>query len=340
MNGNAEKKAITWYKARTGFLTKGKIYLTHDGIEIPRYFLSDMHVPYTTIIECSYSRSNRRYQEFEKDNCFITYIDKNGSRRVLQLSSCVDDPLGALKACHSILFISQQKGYEIKRQLDKNIAKFVKTLEDIKMYPEFIESEDVDIETSANNHWKRKLGTLKLSNSNIYSIKVTESGYARIETRHSDKSSYTYKVIVFCPEYHFDFTVKVSPVPHILSLGTPTAVVDKEKIICGIGIILFAFFCAWSETLLENPLFSSLSITLGIILLAIGLNSKKTLDYEWKGGSFAEKLNHDTELTEMLKKAKAPNIKIRANHIYIKDNKIPHQKLFFCIERIAEYVNK
>lgn len=258
---------------------------------------------------------------------------------MLEFSSCLDNPLGALKACYSILFISQQKGHKIKKQLDKDIAKFVKTLEDMKVHPEFIESEDFNIETSADNRWKRNLGTLKLSNSNIYSIKVTESGHARIETRHShsDSSSYSYKVIVLRPEYHLDFIVKVSLVPQILSLGTPTVVVDK-KIICGIGMILLAIFCAWRVPLLENPFFFCLFIILGIILFVIGLDFKKTIDYEWQGGSFAETLNHDIELTEMLKEAGAPSIEIGANHIHIKDNKIPHQRLFCCIERIAEYI--
>lgn len=56
----------------------------------------------------------------------------------------------------------------------------------MELYVEFIKPTQIDLEVSfpgprKKAYWKRELGTLKLKGSNIHSIKVTESGYAKIE---------------------------------------------------------------------------------------------------------------------------------------------------------------
>ena len=179
MNRNLKNDVIVWYKVSTGFLTRN-IYFTHEGIHIPRWLLGDIHIPYGIIMECDYFQTHR------KDTCSIKYVDEKGKQKTLQLWSCFDDVLGALKTYYSILIISRHQGHTIEQQLDRNLKKFVKQLQDMELNVEFIEPMQVDLEVSfpgprKTAQWKRELGTLKLKNSNIYSIKVTESGYAQIE---------------------------------------------------------------------------------------------------------------------------------------------------------------
>lgn len=179
MNRNPENGVIEWYKVSTGFLTR-KVYLTHGGIYIPRWLLGNVHILYDNIMECDYFRTDR------KDTCLIKYINEKEKQKTLELYSCFSDVLSALKTYYSILIISQHQGYIIEHQLDKNIKKFVKLLEDMELYAEFIEPPQIDLEISfpgprKTAYWKRELGTLKLKSSNIHSIKVTESGYAKIE---------------------------------------------------------------------------------------------------------------------------------------------------------------
>ena len=233
-----KEEAIVWYKVGISFLTKGKIYFTHEGVNIPRWFFGDLRLPYTAITECSYS------QKSNKDNFIMEYRDKNRVHKKLKIHTCLDDPLGALKAYHTILQISQRQGHRIKQRIDRTLAKFVELLEDIGTSPEFVEPRDIDLEIfepgsrEVPHYWKRELGILKLNNSVINSIKVTEVGYARVEVTHiyspGDKyrsnTSRTNENLVFRPEYHLDFIAKISLAPQIKSLGTPT-VVTKRKII-------------------------------------------------------------------------------------------------------------
>jgi hypothetical protein len=179
MNRNLEKGVIEWYNVSTGFLTR-KIYLTQEGIYIPRWLLGNIHIPYAIIMECEYFRTHRA------DTCLIKYIDEKGKQKTLRLWSCFTDVLGALKTYYSILIISRHQGHTIEQQLDRTFKKFVELLEDMELYVEFIKPTQIDLEVSfpgprKKAYWKRELGTLKLKSSNIHSIKVTESGYAKIE---------------------------------------------------------------------------------------------------------------------------------------------------------------
>ena len=66
----------------------------------------------------------------------------------------------------------------------------------------------------------------------------------------------------------------------------------------------------------------------------------RVVDYHWAGASLAETLNEDTQLRQLLVKAKAPAIEVKGNNIRIQDKKLPTVKLFQCIDRIAEYIRK
>lgn len=82
-----------------------------------------------------------------------------------------------MKACYSI-------------PLDRNFSKFIFLLEDIGVNPELVEYEDVDIESS-DFHWKRKLGTLELENSDIQLVEVVESGYGDIKVVQSSHTTHS-----------------------------------------------------------------------------------------------------------------------------------------------------
>ncbi|MBU7038609.1 MAG: hypothetical protein HXS52_11815 [Theionarchaea archaeon] len=133
----------------------------------------------------------------------------------------------------------------------------------------------------------------------------------------------------FYSKYHFDFIVNILLVSQIESYGAPVKVKRTEIVIFGLGIALFLFF------LFESSFISGF---LGGIIFLIGLFSEKIIDYEWQGGEFAERLNQDSELADMLRRAKAPHIEIRGNHIYLGDSKLPDQMLFSSIEKIAEHI--
>jgi len=62
------------------------------------------------------------------------------------------------------------------------------------------------------------------------------------------------------------------------------------------------------------------------------------VNYDWQGDKFAERLNQDSELVEMLIRAKAPPIEIRGDHIHLEDTKFPDQILLLSIERIIEHM--
>jgi len=66
----------------------------------------------------------------------------------------------------------------------------------------------------------------------------------------------------------------------------------------------------------------------------------RTVGYKWGGTTLAQILNDDAQLREMLMKAKAPTIELRENHILITDKRFPSERLFRCLERIAEYVGR
>lgn len=351
MSDTLEKNAITWYRVSSGFFAKEKIYLNHEGIHIPRWLVSDINVPYAAITECNY------FQGRKTDNCTINYVNEKEKHEKICLHSRLDDPIGALKTCYSILFISRKQGHDIKKQLDRNFSKFIFLLEDIGVNPELIEHEDVDIESSGS-HWKRKLGTLELKNSDIQSVEVVESGYAEIKVVHSTTthtsgihgSSHTYttthKELVFHRTYHFDLTTNAEPIPLVESDGNPRKVLDRGIIGCGIGMLLYSFILLfiYPHSQSSSSVFPLISFILaglwsgGILLLSHGLKSKKVIDYTWRGGWLAERLTQDNELTEMLKKANAPAIRMRMNYIQMEDTKIPDKKLFWCIERIAGHL--
>lgn len=67
---------------------------------------------------------------------------------------------------------------------------------------------------------------------------------------------------------------------------------------------------------------------------------KRVVDYDWAGGNLAKRLNEDTQLREMLVKAKAPAIEVRGDHIRIEDKKFLTPKLFQCLDRIAGRVRQ
>lgn len=338
MSDNLEEETIVWYKVIRGFLTKGKIYLTHEGAHIPRWFLSDIHIPYAAITACGYFRSGSYSQKYNKDTCLIKYIDEKGKYKILRLHSCFDDVLGALKTYHSILLISRHQGYTINQQLDKILDKFIGLLKHMKVYAGFIEFAHIDLEITTPGPrkpacWKRELGTLKLKNSNIHSIKVTESGHTTIETHHSNsKYGSAHEKLVIYPKYHLDLVADVLPVIQTESYGAPIKVARTKLATFGIAIALFSFFLVFADT--DFCLFG----LIGIIIFLVGLFSQKFVNYDWQGGKFAERLNQDNELVEMLIRAKAPPIGIRGNHIYLEDNKFPDQMLLLSIERITEHI--
>jgi len=61
------------------------------------------------------------------------------------------------------------------------------------------------------------------------------------------------------------------------------------------------------------------------------------IDYIWDGRGL-HVIKEDAELNKALKKAKAPSIEVKNNHIRYIYEKMPSEKLFRCIERIAEHV--
>ncbi len=61
----------------------------------------------------------------------------------------------------------------------------------------------------------------------------------------------------------------------------------------------------------------------------------------WEYGRLAERLNQDAQLRRELIEAKAPPVKIRANHIYAgHKKKFPFKKLLSCIDRIAKHIRE
>jgi hypothetical protein len=349
MSGSQEKEAITWYRVSSGFFAKDRIYLNHEGIYIPRWLVSDIDVPYAAITECNYIQ----------DHCIIEYVSEKGKHEKIGLYSRIDDPISALKACYSILFISRKQGYDIRKQLDRNFSKFIFLLDNIGVNPELIEHEDVDIESSFS-HWKRKLGTLGLKNSVIQSVEVVESGYGEIIEVHSTSTTSSgsihgspstptttsHKELVFHRTYHFDFTTNAEPISLFESDGNPRKVLDRGIIGSGIGMLLYSFILLFTypHSYSSRSLFPSISLILaglwlgGILLLSRGLKFRKVIDYTWKGGGLAERLIQDNKLTEMLKKANAPALRIRRNYIQMEDKEMPDKKLFWCIERIAGHL--
>lgn len=144
----------------------------------------------------------------------------------------------------------------------------------------------------------------------------------------------------FYPKYHFDFVVNILPVPQIESYGAPVKIRRTEIATFGLAIILFSFFLLHLHYIWKYGDFGLffLSGFIGSIILLAGLFSEKTANYEWQGERFAEILNRDDVLNDTLRKIKAPPIKIRGNHIYLGEDKLPSQTLLLSIERIAEHI--
>ncbi|MBU7038610.1 MAG: hypothetical protein HXS52_11820 [Theionarchaea archaeon] len=185
MSWDLKEETIEWYKVRTWLLNR-KVYLTHEGVYIPRWLLSDIFIPYAAICKCNYFRNPEDSRVGKRDTCIIEYSDEKENHNTLKLHSCFDDVLGALKLYYSILIISQHQGHIIEQQLDKSLTKFVELLRNLGLYVGFTKPTQVDLEISLPGprriaYWRRELGILKLKNSYIHSIKVTESGYATIE---------------------------------------------------------------------------------------------------------------------------------------------------------------
>ncbi len=295
-SSNMKKWAITSYNINTGILGR-TVYLTPWSVYIPRWLLGDINIPYTAMTECNYS------QKSDQDCCSMEYKNRNNQYNRLQLHSCFEDTLGALKTYYSILQISQQQGYWIGTRIDEKVTKFQERLKTIGVTSEFIESDDLYLAlptsgTTSEQHWRRELGSLRLYDSDVNLIKVTESGYAAIEVTHtthysSNGSSYTTttRKLVFYPQYNVDFVVE-------------TANIQMKA--HGVPVKKFAGLLMWG--------------------------------YEWQGTHSAERLNHDLKLIEMLKKAKAPAIRIRGNHIQLSESTLPSQTLFQCIDRIAAHI--
>lgn len=66
----------------------------------------------------------------------------------------------------------------------------------------------------------------------------------------------------------------------------------------------------------------------------------RTVGYNWGGTTLAQILNDDVQLREMLVKAKAPAIELKENHILVTHNRFPSERLFRCLERIADHVRR
>jgi hypothetical protein len=64
------------------------------------------------------------------------------------------------------------------------------------------------------------------------------------------------------------------------------------------------------------------------------------VDFLWGpvGASGVQRLNEDSQLRQMLMKTKVPEINLKYNSILITDTRVPSEKLFRCVERIAEHM--
>jgi hypothetical protein len=65
---------------------------------------------------------------------------------------------------------------------------------------------------------------------------------------------------------------------------------------------------------------------------------KGMVGYDWEGPPQSQKLSSDAQLEAMLVRAKAPVVQLVNNHIFVRDNKMPSEQLFRCIEQIAGYI--
>ena len=262
-----------------------ELSLTDRGISIK----GKLNLPYSSLAEIS--------GEHFPAAVYLQYRDERGRHRGVKIipyhswNEFLASPIKGLKL-YSDIATALRAGsgqHRIKQRPVKKLMNLAQQLRAIGAESEFIDPE-VKWNRFSEKAWRRDLGGLRLSGTNLGSISVTEEGWIEVT---QGAGQYPGSVTIRA-RYDFDYELHLGFSATISCNGSP-----RKKLLV------------------------------------------RVIDYVWKDGRIASRLNQDAELRQMLTKAKAPPMQIntgRTYHIYVRRQKFPSQKLFQCIERIAEHI--
>lgn len=289
-------------------ISKGRLYLMHTGVHIQRELLPDIEVPYSSIVECSYFH---RLKGTLAAGCIIRYIDKSKRPKTLKFCSATDDPVGALKAHHGLLHVSKKQGHRLRQKADDNLARFAGQLKNEGVESEYLEPKQLHLETSVT----RAPGT------------------------DATRVAFFPKSAKFCWERELgNLRVGKSNVDLVEVRERGDADV--------FGTYMYPLIAVGKAHRLRPQYQLDFIVKIDPVpqIRSNGEPSKgflrRIVSYQWQGGSFAEKLNQDDKLINMLRKAKAPRIQVKSNRISIESKRFPTVEVFQCIDRIAGHIRK
>ena len=320
---------------RSWFQRPKELCVTEQGIRIEGKF----DIAYSSMIEISVPEARSGSLDWPDEVadlmglrrapfCYLEYVDERGLHRKLEIvpwGTLI--PTMAIKLYRDILEASESAGHRIRQRPAKKLVTFAKQLRAIGVECEFIEPQIQ--QKQGHDDMGRKAGigaegdlVFVDSEGNVVKRDDTLAGLCEVAETYWRRDLGGLKLSVanvdlirVTEEGWVDFT----PTGGQYGAGGPDVNIGYE-----------VDYTIQTETPAR--------------IACKGEPEKKFLirvvDYVWKGGKLAKRLNEDAQLREMLIRAKAPPMEIKANHIHVKGDRFPCRKLFECIDVIAGHAHR
>ncbi len=336
------RRILAKHKVKTGrswFRLPKELYVTEQGIRIEGKF----DIPYSSMIEISVPEARSGDLDFLSDVadltglrrapfCRLHYSDERGLHKELEIVPWgTAIPTKAIKLYWDILFASGSAQHRIRQRPAKKLVTIAQQLRAIGVECEFIEPQ-IQQKHGYGDLRRGQAGTdaegdfvFVDSEGNVVKRDDPLAGPCEIAENYWSRDLGGLK-----------FRATNVDVVRVIEQGwvvyTPIAGVAGTASSTGVSV----------NTSYEVDY--TIRAQTSARIACEGKPEKQVLirvvDYVWKGGKFAKRLKEDAQLREMLIRAKAPPIEIKANHIHVKGDKFPSRKLFECIDVIAGHVRR